>query len=379
MNFGFSEEQEMLRESAERFLESECPPSFVRKMMDDATAHSSELWKKLAALGWLGLLVPQRLGGMGGSLLDAVVVLEETGKALLPGPFFATLCAGVAIALCGSPTQRRRLLPRIAEGSLTATLAFLDESPRRGRAGTEVHPTRKRGDWVLRGEKRFVLDAAAADVIVVAARTSREKPGSSRGVTLFLVERDAPGLGVVPLRTVDRTRRQASLVFDGVSLSAADVLGRVDAAGPALDRTLSVATAGLCAETVGVAQRAFDLSLRYATERRQFGRPIGGFQAVKHKCVDMMIGLESARSLGYYAAWAVERRSRDRVKALAMAKAYTSDIGKSVTGEAIQLHGGIGFTWEHDVHLYYRRALANEAMFGSAPLHRETVARELAL
>lgn len=402
MDFGFNEEQEMLRDSARRFLEAECPTAFVRKMMEDETAHSAELWKKLADLGWLGLLVPQKLGGMGGNLLDAAVIVEEMGKALLPGPFFSTVfLGGVAIDAGGSAGQKKELLPRISDGSLLVTLAFLERSLGKPSDRSRSRPTgsirdaifsgsadasgialearRKRGEFILRGEKVFVFDAAAADWIVVAARTSAAKGKPEHGITLFLVERGAPGLTIAPLATVDKTRRQAHLTFDRVAAPAGRMLGRLDEGWPILARALQAGTAALCAETVGVAQRALELSVAYARERVQFGRPIGSFQAVKHKCVDMMVAVENARSLSYYACWAVAERNRETARSLAMAKAYASDMGKNVTGEAIQVHGGIGFTWEHDIHLYYRRALANEVTFGSAPLHREAVARELDL
>jgi alkylation response protein AidB-like acyl-CoA dehydrogenase len=380
MNFGFSEEQEMLRESARRFLETECPSSFVRKMMEVETAHSTELWKKLAGLGWLGSLVPTELGGMGGSFLDAAVILEEAGQSLLPGPFFAAvLLGGAAVAIGGSAAQKKELLPRLAEGSAILTLAHLEPSGGHDAAGIRLRAKPRGKDYVLSGEKLFVLDAGVADWIVVAARTEASPRRPERGVTLFLVERGSPGLTTLPLDTVDRTRRQSNLRFDRVAVPARRVLGRVGDGWRTLARVLELAAAGLAVETVGVGQRALEMSVGYAKERTQFGRPIGSFQAVKHKCVDMMVAVESARSLAYHAAWAVDERSAETAKAVAMAKAYASDMGKSVTGEAIQVHGGIGFTWEHDMHLYYRRALANESMLGSATLHREAVARELRL
>ena len=379
MNFGFSEEQEMLRESARKFLEAQCPTTSVRKMMEDEVGHSDELWKKLAEMGWLGLLVPQKLGGMGGSFLDATVILEEMGKALFPGPFLSSVLFGaVAVAAGGSTAQKKEILPRVADGSRILTVAC-GEDPRGDEADVRLEARRRRGEFVLRGEQRFVLEASVADWIIVAARTARVKGDPRRGITLFLVERGAPGLSIAPLPTVDKTRRQANVSFDGVSVPAKRMLGRLGKGWPILARSLEVATTAISVETVGVAQRALELAVEYARERTQFGKPIGSFQAVKHKCVDMMVAVENARSLAYYAAWAVEERHRDCAKAVAMAKAYTSEMGKSVTAEAIQIHGGIGFTWEHDVHLYYRRALANEATFGAAPLHREAVARQLNL
>jgi alkylation response protein AidB-like acyl-CoA dehydrogenase len=380
MNFGFTEEQEMLRESARRLLEAECSTAFVRKMMEHETAHSAELWKRLADLGWLGLLIPHSFGGMGGSLVGATPVLEEMGKALLPGPFFATAVLGaVALSAAGSAAQKKELLPRVAGGAALLTLAFAEDPYSCDASGIRLEAKRRGRDYVLRGEKVFVFDAAVADYIVVAARTTAGRKDPQHGITLFLVERGVLGLSITPLTTIDKTRRQANLTFDRVCVPAERVIGRVDRGWPSLSRALQVGTAALCVETVGVAQRALELSVAYAGERTQFGKPIGSFQAIKHKCVDMMVSVENARSLGYYAAWALDRRSREAPSAVAMAKAYTSDAGKDVTADSIQVHGGIGFTWEHDIHLYYRRALANEATLGSAPVHRESVARRLGL
>jgi alkylation response protein AidB-like acyl-CoA dehydrogenase len=379
MNFGFSEEQEMLRESARKFLETECPITSVRKMMEAEAEHSDELWKRLAEMGWLGLLIPQKLGGMGGSFLDATVILEEMGKVLFPGPFLSSVLFGaVAVAVGGSFAQKKEILPRVADGSRILTFACGGD-PRCDEAGVRLEAQRRHGEFVLRGEQRFVLEASVADWIIVGARTAKVKGDPRRGLTLFLVERGAPGLSIAPLPTVDKTRRQANVSFDGVLVPPKRILGRLGEGWPILARSLEVATTAISVETVGVAQRALELAVAYARERTQFGKPIGSFQAVKHKCVDMMVAVENARSLAYYAAWAVDERNRDSAQAVAMAKAYASEMGKTVTAAAIQIFGGIGFTWEHDIHLYYRRALANEATFGAAPLHREAVAQQLNL
>jgi alkylation response protein AidB-like acyl-CoA dehydrogenase len=380
MNFGFSEEQDMLRESARKFLDSACPITFVRKMMEDETGHSDELWKKLAAMGWLGLLIPANFGGMGGTFLDATVILEEMGKTLFPGPFLSSVLLGAtALTGAGSTAQKKDLLPRVADGSSILALAWQERAAGEGAGDVRLAARRKGAEFMLRGEKRFVCDAGVADWLVVAARTARVSGHPERGITLFLVERGAPGLSVAALPTIDKTRRLADVSFDGVLVPRKRMLGRLHGGWPILARALEVGTAAVSVETVGVAQRALDLSVQYARERTQFGKSIGSFQAVKHKCVDMMVAVENARSLAYYAAWAVEARKRKSPLAVAMAKAYASEMGTSVAGDAIQIHGGIGFTWEHDLHLYYRRALANEVAFGAAPLHREAVAKQLNL
>ena len=379
MNFGFSEDQELLRDTARKFLDSECPTTFVRKMMADETAHSTELWKKIAQLGWLGIIVPEEYGGSGGNFLDLVVILEEMGKSLLPGPFFATVLLGsTAVLAGGSAAQKAALLPTVAAGNLLLTLAVAEPSGRYDAAGVTLAATSKGSDFVLSGEKLFVQDAHVADQLVVAARTGQ---GSSPqdGITLFLVDAKAPGVRISQLKTVDMTRRQCHVAFQDVAVAGAQVLGEVGKGWPIVRRVLDQAMAGLCVEVVGTAQKALDIAVAYAKERVQFGKPIGSFQAVKHKCVDMMVQVENARSLTYYAAWTVDENVPEVGQAVPMAKAYCSDMAKTVTSEAIQVHGGIGFTWEHDMHLFYRRGLAAEAAFGSAPVHREVVAQTLNL
>ena len=379
MNFGFSEDQELLRDTARKFLDSECPTTFVRKMMADETAHSTELWKKIAQLGWLGIIVPEEYGGSGGNFLDLVVILEEMGKSLLPGPFFATVLLGsTAVLAGGSAAQKAALLPTVAAGNLLLTLAVAEPSGRYDAAGVTLAATSKGSDFVLSGEKLFVQDAHVADQLVVAARTGQ---GSSPqdGITLFLVDAKAPGVRISQLKTVDMTRRQCHVAFQDVAVAGSQVLGEVGKGWPIVRRVLDQAMAGLCVEIVGTAQKALDIAVAYAKERVQFGKPIGSFQAVKHKCVDMMVQVENARSLTYYAAWTVDENVPEVGQAVPMAKAYCSDMAKTVTSEAIQVHGGIGFTWEHDMHLFYRRGLAAEAAFGSAPVHREVVAQTLNL
>jgi alkylation response protein AidB-like acyl-CoA dehydrogenase len=379
MNFGFTEDQEALRDATRKFLDNECPTTFVRKMMADDTAHATELWKKIAQLGWLGIIVPEDFGGAGGSFLDLVVILEEAGKSLLPGPFFATALLGTtAILEGGSADQKSALLPKIVEGNHIVTLALAEKSGRYDTAGVTLSASAKGNDFVLSGEKFFVPDAHVADQIIVAARTAQSSSPED-GITLFLVDAKAPGVTTTQLKTVDMTRRQCHIAFQDVAVARTQVLGEGGKGWTILHRVLDQAIAGLCAEMVGTGQRALDMAVAYAKERVQFGKPIGSFQAVKHKCVDMMVQVENARSLTYYAAWTVDENVDEAKQAVPMAKAYCSDMTKTVTSEAIQVHGGIGFTWEHDMHLFYRRGLASEAAFGSAPVHREVVAQTLNL
>jgi alkylation response protein AidB-like acyl-CoA dehydrogenase len=376
MNFGFSEEQEMLRESARRFFEAECPTSLVRRVMADGSGDAPALWTRIVELGWTGLLVPEEHRGLGGSFVDLIVVLEEAGRALLPGPFLSTVTGATAALVAGaSAAQRADLLPRVARGALRATLAVAEESGRFDADGIALPARRGGNGLVLTGEKHFVADAQVSDLLVVAARTGG---AGERGITLCLVDRLAPGVTVTPLRTVDTSRRTCRVTLDGARVGPDRVLGAPDGGWPVLRRALEVSAAGLAAEMVGTAQKALDRTVAYVKERVQFGRAVGAFQAVKHRCVDMLVAVENARSLAYYAAWAVDEDAAEARHAVAMAKAYASDMVKQVTSEAIQLHGGIGFTWEHDMHLYHRRALAQEAAFGGAPVHRAVVAETLA-
>jgi len=373
LDFGFSEEQEMLRDAAKRFLADNCPTKFVRQMMADPTGHDKAFWKKIVELGWPGLLIPEEFGGQGGTFLDMTVVVEEAGKALLPGPFFTAALIGVPLALeGGSDAQKKEILPRMAKGEFIGTLALAEASGRFDAEGVQMKATKSGADYTLTGEKFFVPDAHVADGIAVAARTSGS---GEKGITIFLVPKGAKGVTITQLKTVDMTRRLCHVKFDNVK--ADGILGKVDEGWPILSRVLNIATAGLATEMVGTAQKALDMSVDYAKTRVQFGKPIGSFQAVKHKCVDMMVAVENARSLVYYASWTVDTGNDEQKTAVPMAKAYASDMAKNVTSEAIQVHGGIGFTWEHDMHLYHRRALAGEANLGNGPVHRETVARTL--
>ena len=380
MDFGFSEDQELLRDSARKFLDAECPTTFVRKMMEDDSAHATELWKKAAELGWMGILIPEEHGGIGGSFLDLVVVMEEMGRSLMPGPFLATVLLGSAAVLAGgSDEQKDAILPKVAAGDWVMTLAQAEKSGRYDAGGIGLPATARGSDFVLSGEKLFVPDAHVADQMVVAARTGSSDTPAEEGVTLFLVDAKSPGIEITQLKTVDMTRRQCHVAFQDVAVAGAQVIGEVGQGWPILQRVLDQAIAGLCTEMVGTGQQALDMAVEYAKERVQFGKPIGSFQAVKHKCVDMMVQVENARSLTYYAAWTVDENVDEASQAVPMAKAYCSDMCKTVTSEAIQVHGGIGFTWEHDMHLFYRRGLASEAAFGSAPTHREVVAQTLDL
>jgi alkylation response protein AidB-like acyl-CoA dehydrogenase len=377
MDFAFSEEQEMLRSSARDFLSKEVPSSYVRRMMETADAWDESLWKKLAEVGWTGLGIPEAYGGVG-TFLDLIVVLEEAGRALLPGPFFSTMGLAVpAVLEAGSDGQKETVLGRIAAGDARATLAFSEPAGRWDAEGVQLLGAERRRDgWRLDGIKLFVPDAGVADYMVVAART---RPAGEEGISLFLLEGRPAGLSVKQLETMDMTRRWYEVRFEGVELPSDALLGTADQGWPPLKRAMEWAETALCAEMIGGAQRVLDMSVDYAKTRHQFGKPIGVYQAVSHKLADMLLETESARSATYYAAWTIDADAPDRALAASMAKAYVSDAYRKAAGDGIQVHGGIGFTWEHDMHLYFKRAKASEVTLGDATYHRELVAQALDL
>jgi len=375
MDIGFSEEQELLRDTARKFLEGQCPTKFVREMMATEAAVTPAFWGKLAENGWLGIAYPEEDGGSGLGLTDLVVLMEEVGRAAMPGPFPATvLLGGAAIAEAGSPDQRREWLPRIAAGEAKATLAVTEPNPRWDAAGITAAAREERGGFALAGTKMFVPDAHLADVLVVAAR-SRDGSTMEDGVSLFLVPKDAAGLDIRLLPSVDETRKVCEVRLDNVTVPASALLGELHQGWPALARVIDRAAVALSAEMCGAAQRVLDMTVEYAKLRVAFGKPIGTYQGVKHKCADMLVEIENAKSLTYYAAWAVDEGDAEAPMAVSMAKAAASDAGRKVCAAGIQLHGGIGMTWEHDLHLYLKRAKADEVAFGDASWHRERIAR----
>ncbi len=373
MDFGFSEEQEMLRDSVREFLDRECPMSYVRQMMEDDRGFAEDQWKKMAELGWTGLVVPDEYGGAGLNMVDMVVVLEEMGRVVMPGPFFASvILGGLAIDLGGSADQKQKYLPDLAAGKIRATLAQVEESGRWDAEGIALPAKAAGGGFSLSGTKLFVHDAHNADVMVVPVRTGGS---ATEGISMLLVETKAKGVSVRLLKTMDQTRKLCEVRFDDVIVSEDGVLGTVGQGWVLLDRLLDRAKVALCAEVCGGAQRVLDMSVEYAKVREQFGRPIGSFQAIQHKCANMLVQVESAKSATYYAAWAVASDVAEAHLAACMAKAYCSDAYRFATAEGIQIHGGIGFTWEHDMHLYFKRAKGSEVTFGDATWNRELVAQ----
>ncbi|HKB24821.1 MAG TPA: acyl-CoA dehydrogenase family protein [Methylomirabilota bacterium] len=375
MDFGFSQEQDLLRSTARKFLENECTSTFVRARMEEPAGVTDDFWMKLAEQGWLGLIYPEEYGGSGLGFVDLTVLMEEMGRCVMPGPFFSTvLLGGLAILEAGSPEQKKEWLPKIAAGQAKATLALTEPNARWDAAGVTVTAKEGKGGFVLNGTKLFVPDAHLADVSVVVARTAEGKSPED-GVSLFLVPKGTKGVEVKLLPTMDQTRKLCEVTLKDAAVPAGALLGTKGGAWPTLARVLQRATVALCAEMCGGAQRVLDMTTEYAKIRVAFGKPIGTYQGVKHKAADMLVDVENAKSLTYYAAWAADENSPETALAISMAKAYASDAYRKVSATGIQLHGGIGFTWEHDLHLYFKRAKASEFTFGDATYHRERVAQ----
>ena len=376
MEFSLNEEQEMLKTMARDFLANECPKTLVRELMEDEVGHSPELWKKIAEVGWLGLIFPEEYGGSGMNFRDLTILFEEMGRAMLPGPFFSTLIlAGLPILTAGNEEQKKEFLPKIANGEAVFTLAALEEDGDLWPEGIQLKATQRGDDYIIDGTKLFVPDAKAADYILVAARTNRTS-NPEEGITLLLVDTTEWGIYASPLKTMDETRKQYDVVFNNVPVPAKNIIGEVDQGWPILKDMAIKATAALCAEMVGGGEWVLETTVNYAKERIAFGVPIGSFQIIKHKCADMYSALEYARSLMEWAAESIKDDSPNAATAVSMAKSYCGDAYKQVTDHGVQIHGGIGFTWDHDMHLYFKRARSSDTAFGDSNYHRELIAKQ---
>ena len=369
MAMTFNEEQEELRKSVRRFLEQKSSSADVRRLMETDEGYDPAVWQQMAEqLGLQGLALPEEHGGSGYGFIEQIVVLEEMGRALLCAPYFSSVVlAGTALVESGDEAAQKDLLPGIADGSTIATLAWVENPSKWGVDGITATAKRTGDGYTIDGTKTLVLDGHTASLILVVAL-------ADGGPSLFAVDASADGLTRRKLETLDMTRKAAALEFSGVK---ARLIGNEGDAAGILERTLRVAAVGLAAEQVGAAQKCLEASVDYAKLRVQFGRPIGSFQAIKHKCADMLLEVESAKSAAYYAAWAIADGTDEVPVVVPLAKAYCSDAFASAAAENIQIHGGIGFTWEHDAHLYYRRAKSSEAFLGSATEHRDALAQAL--
>jgi alkylation response protein AidB-like acyl-CoA dehydrogenase len=373
VDFALTPEQTLLQRTARDALAAVAPMTYVRAMMADARGTTDAAWRQLAELGWLGVPFAEEHGGAGLGMLELAIVLHETGRAALPGPFFSTVIGGRALVHAGDPAQRARWIPGICDGTRVATLAFLEATAHWDFAGVTAVARPVAGGYELAGTKLFVPDAHVADLIVCAVRSADD------GEPAFVVlERDVvASRNVRSLASVDQTRKIFALDLDGVRIGAEHRLA--GDATRALAALLTEARVALAADMAGGAERVLELTVEHAKTRHQFGQAIGAFQAVQHACADMMVAVECAKAAVTYAAWAVAEDAGDAPIAAATAKATAGDAYRQVTAKAIQLHGGIGFTWEHDLHVFYKRAMSSEPTFGDAAWNREIVADSLAL
>jgi alkylation response protein AidB-like acyl-CoA dehydrogenase len=353
MQFGLSESQEFLKDSARKFFAGECPSAEMRRLIQTDTAYDAALWSKLADQGYTGIVYPEACGGVGLGKVELMLLMEEAGRALLPGPFFSTVVlAGSVLDALGSLAHKNKYLAPICRGQARATVAI----PEADGSWNPEDVQMSASNGKLNGAKYFVPDAAVADFIIVVARNG-----------VFVVDPQAAGVKISPMSGMDLARKLYAIEFAN---APAEEIG----ATSDLPRSLDIATTALAAELVGGMQRTLDITVAYAKTRKQFGKPIGMFQAVQHQCADMYLETESARSAVYYAGWALEENSPDATTAVSIAKMYASDAARTVGNRGIQIHGGMGFTWENDIHLYYRRAKASETAFGDATFHRERIA-----
>jgi alkylation response protein AidB-like acyl-CoA dehydrogenase len=378
LDFTPSEEQEALRETARSFLAEHSSSERVRRAMESESGFDAETWKRIAAeLGWPALIVPEAHGGLGLGWVELAVLLEAAGEALLCAPFFSSVClAANAILAAGGDPQQRELLPGIAEGRTLATLAWTGPAGAPGLPGIEAEYRMDGSDALVSGEARYVIDGHCADLLVVAARRAG---GPAEAISLFAIPADVPGVERRALATLDPTRRLAALRLDDVRVPRTGILGEEGGAAAPLERALDLAAVALAAEQTGGAQRCLDLAVAYAKQRVQFGRPIGSFQAIQHKCADMLLRVESARSASQWAACVAAEGGEDLARAASLAKSYCSEAYFFCAAECLQIHGGVGFTWEYDVHLHLKRAQGSQVLLGDPAWHRERVARLIGL
>jgi alkylation response protein AidB-like acyl-CoA dehydrogenase len=377
MDISLSEEQELLQGSARDFLQKECPIRLVRAMEEDDAGYDPTLWRQMADLGWIGLILPEEYGGSGGTVVDLVVLMEEFGRALVPGPFVPTVVqVGLPILWAGSDQQKRAYLPGLAQGELIGSMAWHEPSATSQPSGLDATATQQGEDYVLNGTKLCVPFAHVADYLLTVARTGTGATPAD-GITLFLVDARSAGVAITKLATI-ADDHQCEVVLTEVRVPRKQVLGEPGKGWAIVDRVLQYGAVAKCAEMVGIAQQAFDITLNYAKTRVQFGRPIGSFQAIKHKLANMVIDVDGSRYVTYRAAWLL-REGLPASHEIAVAKAWTNEACRRVVKEGQQVHGGIGYTKEYDLQLYTRRAKAAEIAFDDSDTHRETVATSLGL
>lgn len=358
----------MLQKSARDLLARVCPTELVRELMATETAHDNALWQEIADQGWTGLHISEEFGGLGLSAIELAVVAEETGRACLPGAFLSNILATTLVEKAGNTAQKEKYLEKLALGEIKATVAMLEKSADWSPEAVKLEAKRDGENLSVSGKKMFVSDAETADLIICVAR-------EGENFVILPIEKSAEGVKITALPSLDATRKLYEIEFENVNVASSEVLGADGDVLGALNDSLDVATVALCAEMVGAMQKIMEMSVEYAKTRHQFGKPIGTYQAVQHQCADMLLFTESARSATLAAAWAVANNTEEARYAVSVAKAYTSDGFREVANRGVQVHGGIGFTWEHDLQLFYKRHKSSEVLFGDATFHRERIAR----
>ena len=371
MNFAFTEEQEELRKTVRAFLDAKSSEEAVREQMETEDGYDAAVWSQMAEqMGLQGLHIPEEFGGSGFGYVELGIVLEEMGRSLLCAPFFSSVVlAGNTLIESGDDAAKQKYLPGIASGETIATLAYTEPSGKWDESGITATATKDGDAYKINGTKSFVLDGHTANLIIVAAKTDA-------GTSLFAVEGDASGLTRTALSTMDQTRKQAKLEFAD---TPATLIGEDGKGWDTLTTVLDLAAVSLAAEQVGGAQKVLEMAVDYAKVRVQFGRPIGSFQAIKHKCADMLLEVESAKSAAYYGMWCASEMNDELPSTASLAKAYCSEAYFHAAAENIQIHGGIGFTWEHPAHLYFKRAKSSELLFGDPTYHREQLAQRIGI
>lgn len=378
MNFELREEQQILKDAARSFLSNECPSTFVREMEKDERGYTPELWSKMAELGWIGFMLPERYGGSEGSFLDLAVLLYEMGYGCLPGPYFSTaVLGGMTLLEGGNNAQLQDILPRVTKGDMFLTLAWTEIGGSYSAEGISLKGEEQNGEYILSGNKLFVPDAHIADLIICAARTDAGVEDKERGISLFLIDGKSPGLDVQPLNTIAGDK-QCEVTFDNVRVPRENLLKEPNQGWPILNKVLYKAAVAKCCEMSGGAQKVIDMVVPHVKEREQFGRSIGSFQAVQHHCANILTFVDTSRFMAYQAAWRISE-GLPYEKEASMCKAWVNDAYRQLLLLGHQVMGGIGFMEEHDLQLYFRRAKAAELAFGDGDFHREIVAEQLGL
>jgi len=377
MDLAFSEEQEMLKKMARDFLTDKFPKTAVKEIEESELGYSPEIWKEMAELGWMGLVFPEEYGGAEMTFLDLAMLLEEMGRACLPGPYFSTVVlGGLPILDAGSEEQKQEYLPKIANGEAIFTLALTESSARYDAAAIEVKAAADNDAYILNGTKLFVPDANVADYMLVVARTDEKSRGED-GITIFIVDAKSPGISCIVLKTIANDKL-CEVVFDQVRVPKGNILGQLNQGWSEVKKIIERAAVGKCCEMVGCIQQALDMTIDYAKERKQYDRPIGSFQVIQHYCVDMITDVEGTRLSAYQTAWLVSE-GLPCTQEVAIAKAWAGEACQRVMALAHQIHGAIGVTIDHDLQYYTRRAKAAEVTFGDASFYREIVAQEMGL